>query len=181
MNDNDMTHLTEALKADHPADTSHWKAISTNVRAVITASVLRASGGHVSQKAVADAGGFDRSAFKGKASRSDQQTANERRRAVIDHDALGRLVNDLRNRAGQDEIDESDATRLTKANGTIHETRKARDAAIQSRGEIAAYGRIMHRKQQPTEPLKEPRRTTGNTVVPLFPNATTDTEETPDE
>ena len=174
-----MTNLTEALKAEHPVDTSHWKAISTDVRAVVTAIALSADGGHVSQKSVSDAGGFDRSAFKKKASRSDQRTANERRRAVIDHDALERLVNDLRNRAGQGEIEASDFTQLQVTNRRNGVLKQERDDAIQSRDDIATYTRLMHRKYRPEEPLKEPRRTTGSTVVSLFPNATP--EETPDE
>ena len=177
MNDNDMTNLIEALKAEHPGQSDEWGKVSTNLRTVIAAVALRASGGHVSQKSVAGAGGFHRSAFQKNASRAYQQTANERRLAVIDHDALGRLLEDLLAAA----VDESAATRLIEANATIHRTRSERDAAIQSRDEIATYTRMLHRKQQPTEPLKERRRTTGSTVVDLFPNATPDTEETPDE
>lgn len=175
MNDNDMTNLIEALKAEHPGQSDEWGKVSTNLRTVIAAVALRASGGHVSQKSVAGAGGFHRSAFQKNASRAYQQTANERRLAVIDHDALGRLLEDLLAAA----VDESAATQLVKANATIHQTRSERDAAIRSRDEIATYTRMLHRKQQPDEPLKEPRRTTGGTVVDLFPNATT--EETPDE
>lgn len=180
MNDNDMTNLTEALNAEHPVNTSHWKAISTNVRTVITAIALSANGGHVSQKSVAEAGGFDRSAFRANA-RPDQQTANERRRAVIDHDAVGRLVNDLRRRAGQDEIEESDFTRLQVTNVRQSVLKQERDEALRSRDDIATYTRMIHRKHRPEEPLREPRQVTGSTVVPLFPDTTTSTEETPDE
>ena len=170
-----MTNLSEALNAEHPGQSSHWMDISTDLRTIIAAVALRASGGHVSMKSVADAGGFHRSAFQGKPSRSDQQTANDRRRAIVDGAALGRLLEELLGA----EVEESAATRLVEANATISQTRSERNAAIQSRGEIATYARMLHREQQPNQPLKEPRRTTGGTVVDLFPNATT--EEASDE
>ena len=169
MNDNDMTNLVEALKAEHPGQSDEWGKVSTNLRTVIAAVALGASGRGVNFKSVADAGGFDRARFTAKPSRSDQQTANDRRRAIVDGAALGRLLEDLLGA----EVEESAATQLVEANATISQTRSERDAAIQSRGEIATYARMLHREQQPVEPLKGPRRTTGGTVVDLFPNATT--------
>lgn len=121
-----------AMDVDPVAADAAWKKMSTDARSLICAVVLRSLGHEVSQKRVSEAGSFDRNAFAAKAGRDDQRTANNRRRMVINHEGIERVVSRIAERAGLARPDDSDALKI----------RQLEERIAQLKGDVEKHERL---------------------------------------
>ena len=145
MNNEDLDLFIEAMGTDPVAAEEAWKKMSTDARAMIAAVVLRSHGGEVNFKAVSEAGDFHRSAFTENAGRPDQRMANGRRRLLIDHEGIERLVFVIAERAGLDRCEISDRVKVRERDRKIDEQRTEIEKHERLNEAAPKYVQIMRR------------------------------------
>ena len=158
MKNNNMTYdevkkqldlLIEALEAESDDDAREaFKKVSRDMRALIASFVVRSHGHEVNQKRVQQAGHFDRGAFAPNTSRSKTTTANQRRRNLMNHKGIDRLVRLMAERAKLERVPDSESLKVRERD------RKLDDAltkvAMHERLNVVApkYVQIMRRRHQ---------------------------------
>jgi len=155
--------LIEALEAENDADAEKaFKKISRDMRALIASFVVRSHGHQVNQTRVQQAGDFDRGAFAPNTSRSNTTTANQRRRKLMNHHGIDRLIRLMAKRAKLKRVPDSESLKVRERD------RKLNDALTK----VAKHERLNEAAPKYVQNIRRKHReiadTNGVKVAPVY-------------